>query len=1045
MRIGYRNMDTKSLIVALRQKPMPAHYYFGYQFEKYKWHYDPVCIQCTECVNKAKLQQIFKVIIQTLGGNVNWDYFVFYIDSNWNKSYILSLPVKIVFTYHLRLKSEPVRTDFNLFLNLPDATSDVLIQDLITVKDAVYALGSDSDGKLVKSLLKTKTKLYVWVYDKTDIWPLINLKYYNENVEFKFYDIKMSTFKNCALETLFDKRDQYTLCSVSTNSFKDTMQLHHLLMSSFPFSQSIKTTSNWTIELMCTLDYMVHFNKYPSHLYWNMVDYNERIIVERKKNNIEQLIVSFDIETISIYDKRIPTGEDCFDMIFSCVFSVKTPNSNDIIIYSFLNTGTVNYEFIKERYKNYDESGKYTRIVEFFKTEQELLHRIINFLITISDGRRYLLIGYNINAYDIPFIINRCVLYNMTEYYHLFHQHKQVSYIGIFMEPIDVYLLIKKYFEVDGNKLKSYSLNEVCKIVLESENKVDVSAVDIRFVYRSMLSPADTLTFYGYYYPKIVYYNEMDTILVFSIWDKLQLNNYLTFICKEFFIHPQRWLCGKMNESLCNRILISALKSNNVITNVHNKTAKITNDGFCKDVDYNVYISENADSTFSGGFNYRFSKDVFAKTCAFDFITYYPKIIEHFNISPENVAILNFNQLYQLKHILSNIEDKILIYLYNEHKERGYLYINGVLDCGSQVNLNCILSNCEFYKSKRFVLILTAAYKKGILSISMEEMNVCRAKLKEQRKLCESRMEKYKKSQQEKYEQYKNMYFMINLSFRLYKILNSSVYGFLGSDFSVIKSKICAAIVTFLGRNCLINTAKRMISLNFNPVLMDTDSIFIGSDNCFDLPVHNENITYNMKIYDDVFIIRKKTYFYRSEGSVSAKGIIKNCTPLFLDVLYEQLYTELIIFSKDVYLRDVPSIFSRLVAYVEDKLKEDFTLAFNQIQIKDSPSDYKTNTPAKLLMEKVLSRNPQYKFGSKLTYFPIKSSNIKTCIWELDTYANDYSYKDVNYYVYLSSIKSAIYEIIIQSITLTYLKNHNIKYRVDSNILDKLLVSACNK
>lgn len=277
------------------------------------------------------------------------------------------------------------------------------------------------------------------------------------------------------------------------------------------------------------------------------------------------------------------------------------------------------------------------------------------------------------------------------------------------------------------------------------------------------------------------------------------------------------------------------------------------------------------------------------------------------------------------------------------------------------------------------------------------------------------------------YQNYiKNDYIRVNCHYRNMKIVNSSIYGLLGSQYGILKGKNIAAAATMIGRKYIIEAAKFGHEINCRLVYSDTDSVFFSIKNStHPKPIRyiqdsinslNSRIILNAKLYSNIFIMAKKKYIAQS-GGIFSRGINKHGPVLWNQKLYE-FYEKYICNDVDVYMSDVKNIFKNMFKDTYEQLKLDKTLILCTMYIKND-GDYKTQTPAKKLIDRITKEVPSYKFDNKITYFHIFKNNPHNAEFGLDFELDKFDLKKLNLYKFYSSIIKTLFTILSQAINIT--------------------------
>ncbi|QLI62362.1 DNA polymerase [Dikerogammarus haemobaphes nudivirus] len=266
----------------------------------------------------------------------------------------------------------------------------------------------------------------------------------------------------------------------------------------------------------------------------------------------------------------------------------------------------------------------------------------------------------------------------------------------------------------------------------------------------------------------------------------------------------------------------------------------------------------------------------------------------------------------------------------------------------------------------------------------------------------------------------------INSQYRNMKLINNSIYGLLGSQYGVLKGKNIAAAATMIGRKYIIEAAKIGQRINCRCVYSDTDSVFFSSKNSIikepmkyieqEFNKCNQHLILNSKIYHDIFIIAKKKYIARTE-TIFSRGINKNGPALWNEKIYN-FYKKYICDETPIYMKDVYKILYDMYIETYAQIKQNPNLILCNMHIMDEDS-YKTNTPAKKLIQRIRTEIPSYKFGNKIVYFNILKNIPTTTFLGLDIELLKTPLNEINLYQFYGKISKTLFDIISFRITET--------------------------
>jgi DNA polymerase I len=243
----------------------------------------------------------------------------------------------------------------------------------------------------------------------------------------------------------------------------------------------------------------------------------------------------------------------------------------------------------------------------WFKDETDMLKKFISFIKTHDFD---VILGFNSDNFDIPYIINRTELLKVNinnlgrlrENSYSVCRDKEFSNKIFGRVCLDV---LKMYKKISQNKEESYSLNYIAKKILGKEkDKYEGTLIDL----------------YNNDFEKYIKYNIKDVELIVELDEKLKLIEYFDEIrryakCRFEDVYEN-------SKVVDNMILCEARKENIILPS-------------------RKYISEL--STYEGGFVYQPTKGLFENVAVLDMASLYPSIMYSFNISYETYGIKNIN------------------------------------------------------------------------------------------------------------------------------------------------------------------------------------------------------------------------------------------------------------------------------------------------------------------------------------------------------------------------------------------------------------------
>uniref|UniRef100_A0AAU8GBU8 DNA polymerase n=1 Tax=Faxonius propinquus nudivirus TaxID=3139431 RepID=A0AAU8GBU8_9VIRU len=291
------------------------------------------------------------------------------------------------------------------------------------------------------------------------------------------------------------------------------------------------------------------------------------------------------------------------------------------------------------------------------------------------------------------------------------------------------------------------------------------------------------------------------------------------------------------------------------------------------------------------------------------------------------------------------------------------------------------------------------------------------------------------KNKKEVITKYRNVLWMdyinINGSYRNMKLVNSSIYGLLGSSYGILKGIVIAAASTMIGRKYIIESAKCSQQINCKTVYSDTDSIFISIEKSSQKnPIEyitkyinsiNSCLVLNTKIYRNIFIMAKKKYIAQG-NNIFSKGINKNGPELWNLILFN-VYETYICKNTKIYQSDLLELLENIYIKTFNILKEDKSKILCTMSIKNV-GDYKTKTPVKKLLDSLLEESPHIIFNRKITYFHKLVNTPQNVVFEIDYKLENTPLSRLNLFKFYSNIIKTIYDIISYAITRTNIERN---------------------
>ena len=956
--------------------------------------------------------------------------------------------------------------------------------------------------------------------------------------------------QNCSHKSNPMAIDDWYVYRLQTNTFQDSRSLYYQLNDSekIGIAGYVKTPGIWTLETQIMIElYCIYKNWNKCHMYSVYMDHT--LHTKEDTESIKFDTLSFDIETVSHEDTRIPMGHFKTDAIFSASFTKICPSTGEKLhetIFNIpVNTESCDYKDKFSRISKLMEEDKSSdcgmeRKITIFNNEVDTLKYICSRFDKMPS--QYLLLGYNSKNYDMLFLLRRVTYLNMKHEMTQFNVQDGIIVYGTQMIHIDLYLVINKYFM---NELDSFTLKNVAIKLLDSDedNKVDFDARLLRYIYADIMKdnkvPENgSFDKYKANIALLAHYNDKDALLVYTLWDTLQYNEFLLNVAKSYRICLSRISQSMVNEYLSVKMLIDSFIHGVLFTQHHNNNVAQNQDTLTY---FNTEILSSIDGdtagSYGGGFNFRDAKNVSKNVEMMDMVAYYPEMMEGFNLSHETCAIYKVGALMKLtkNNQNSNIFRNIDMYRFCTHKSSpnnmmlhdtdllnaidSKRYTSGSLDNASKITAMDLNS---LDHDERIVIIINN--HRGVLSLIMQDRNNIRNVAKNTKRLLNQAIQNVQEyiqkkelqamcanddddfdpdadeddedeeevineidaifnakdyiidrhiNESENEELYlvqskirilnynelmklpmnilksysdllKSEFVQINAQYRNLKIVNSSCYGLLGSSYGLLRGRHVAAIATMFGRKFIIKTAIVGRELGFTLILSDTDSVFLAPTNVKDSTAAkqiidrikdiNSCLQLNNKTYPMVFVIAKKTYF-ALYNEIFSRGINKNGPSIWVSIL-DNLVQKYIIEQADIYMSNVKPLLISIYLDVYKHMKVNKSIVLCNMNAKHY-SEYKSQTPVKKLMDRILEQNSGYVFGKSIRYFHKWQNNPRTVCFALEYELENTPISMINLYKFLSKIKMAIYSILSMALIITN-KKRNVYYTINSDDFDKI-------
>ena len=643
-------------------------------------------------------------------------------------------------------------------LNSLYKTDSCFVHEWMNIEDKLYGFGVDDTGTQVYINPNVKFSLYCMVREKSYLTLFNEFSYIRkiEMVEMN-NNIKPTT-------TIFDtlvvnEEYKWMMYKLYIDNFDDTQKLYRYLSNSdnYAITNYIKVPCVWTLEVFIILE-MMSCNESKQNCYFVWI--NDKLeIVKNKKQPPLPTIIAFDIETVSPDSKRVPIGNIHSDILFSASIVICTEQERILhsLVYipvDFDEKSCTWESEIKNKIIKLSKPNDYQHITKheilFFNSEIKLVEKCLQLF---DRPEFYIAIGFNSKTYDMPFLMRRCAYLSLPQSKYFYINNDILTY-KYNMLHLDLILLYGKYYNELG---KYFSLNKIAKVCLK-ESKVDVNAVNIRFMFEEMLK-INVLDLNKVYKHEVtldscIYYNDVDTLLLLKLWYNIGYHTSIQDICRSHDLSLVRISQSEVNEYISVRVFKQALSFNMFLTHNHNNII-IYNDIL---IDYHKIVKvNNLDAkkkskreTFMGGFNYRAPKTLHSNINTMDYVAYYPYMINGFNLSYETVSVIPlsvFGKLTNYTHSSLNKNRKqisfehVKFYRFVNHRGdndfeviyQAREFINKTRDHGGILTYNQViklLQTTSYEESEKILLLLIYTKEKSLLSNMIEHQNKLRDMVK---------------------------------------------------------------------------------------------------------------------------------------------------------------------------------------------------------------------------------------------------------------------------------------------------------------------------
>ncbi|MFH1445514.1 MAG: DNA-directed DNA polymerase [Nanoarchaeota archaeon] len=326
--------------------------------------------------------------------------------------------------------------------------------------------------------------------------------------------------------------------------------------------------------------------------------------VFKKEEDTPLKYLAFDIECVPIRSGTMPEAKKDPVIMISLVFSSPYKGKNAMVLSNRLGNGAT-----------------------YFETEKEMLKEFLSIVDTFDPD---ILTGYNLNDFDIPYMLERMRVHHIKPLFgrcnqkptmarKIMSRHK-ISVVGRII--VDSFELIKKDFS-----LTRYGLDFVANALL-GEKKEDVKKSEIEKLWKGSQQDFD----------RLVKYSEKDSILALNLVLKLNLIDKYLALARVSGVLLQDSLNSGETVRIENFLLREFNKQGFIYSQKPNQT----------EVDKR---EQQRRVELKGGFVIEPVKDLHSSVFVLDFKSMYPSIIISFNICPTTILPDNIEMKNAIKTI----------------------------------------------------------------------------------------------------------------------------------------------------------------------------------------------------------------------------------------------------------------------------------------------------------------------------------------------------------------------------------------------------------
>lgn len=836
---------------------------------------------------------------------------------------------------------------------------------------------------------------------------------------------------------------------IKTVNFQQTRDLYYGLI---PNTFNYMIPSMWNLSTFLQIQAIEQFGK-ETYINATWLQDDLQNLNDRPPPELE--VISFDIETVAKSKQRVPLGDDLSDIIFSVSIYIDSEKRTITLLNMPNDADKVKSEGERELY--------------VFNSERALLSKLFSCL---SISRIYFLLGYNSHNYDIRYLIKRAAFLNMAEIKYFRYTGNSLNY-GFNCFHLDLHLLMAKLRE---GELESMKLNSVALHCLGKE-KYELDAVNLRYIFNEIIrngieafdnnileyNDVDTLLVHELW---LLHKADLFSISKFDNLPlcEIQFQSKTVQIGNSIIMSSLRDYGFLLTATPSHLVVLHAkgIFTMHITEAVATEKPKTGEEygGFAGGLNYcsGVGVAKNC---MVGDFLVYYP-NIMSWFVSPDGVTImmgkYIKLL--LNGDRYSFKLYDSHKYKDGTNKTNNdaiTELFIAGYYTNDFIKFEDLKINSryvVIDNESKRAFGTIIKNLNDKRGRiKDVLKQVKNYNTALVDlIGQKECDMIDQDDDEyydedqiilDRENLIKNLEEIPQSEHQFYFKYNfpeitllndfgidDLKYILTLiggensrfsgAYRNLKILNNSIYGQAGSAFpNSVSNRFVSATCTFVGREYLLKSMNEALRFGGKINYADTDSISIPDS---DPKIINHVVTFlsnispnlelNPKLYNMYFSMAKKVYIALVSGEVITRGINKNGPLLWKETL-ESFYTRFICNGATLSLNEIFNVFKDLFAHTYELLKQKPELIICTTDIMASSDDYKSETAAKHLMERIQREYPGYTFDRKIKYFYAIGKTINSVVMKMDFELNTTTIQELNLYKFYTKISKALCEMLV--------------------------------